>query len=90
MDGTSFGRSWTNWSLTPINPELLNINKKAGSSFFGIDGKYLVEVQTEEIFNLVEFGFSYESLMKMSVEKRRLFFDKLIKRKSPPDENSLR
>lgn len=56
-------------------------NNKAGSAFFGIDGEYLTKVQMREIFYLVGHGFGYDSLQRMSLERRRhyyhLYIDKL-------------
>lgn len=55
--------------------------------FFGIDAKYLVQVQKREIFDLVEYGFSYESLSKMSIEERRLYYHMLIDKFKNIQEN---
>lgn len=59
-----------------------------GSSFFGrrlidlfgIDNQYILQVQKKEIFCLVEFGFSYESLQKMPIAERRHYFKMLVER----------
>lgn len=68
-------------SLTP-SQKLAN---KAGVSFFGIDPKYLAEIQKKEIFTLVDHGFSYESLMRMSIEERRYYYHLWVVKNTPND-----
>lgn len=64
-------------------PPSQRLPNRAGSAFFGIDAEYLVKVQKKEIFALVGHGFSFESLMKMSIEERRYYFHLLMEKNSP-------
>lgn len=73
-------------SRSPTNCFGRNSENKSGSAFFGIDAKYLIQVQKPEIFHLVEHGFDYQSLMDMSIEERRFFFHKLVEYKTPKDQ----
>lgn len=64
-----------------------NFDNKAGSAFFGIDSKYLVNVQKKEIYYLVGYGFDFQSLMNMSIEERRYYFHLYLEQKE--QENSV-
>jgi hypothetical protein len=48
----------------------------------------LVEVQKRELFELVGYGFSLESLLKMSIEERRLHFHLLVEKNKPRDQKN--
>lgn len=65
--------------------ELAGINK-AGTIFFGIDANYIANVQMKEIFELIGYGFDYNSLKYMSVEKRRYYYHLLVIKNSPKDD----
>ena len=64
-----------------------SIDNKAGTAFFGIDSKYLLEVQKREIFDLVSEGWNSETLYKMSIAERRFYYHKLIEKYSPKENN---
>jgi hypothetical protein len=66
-----FGRRWSSVD---------EFDNRAGAAFFGIDAKYLVEIQKKEIDDLVAHGWNSETLYKMSVEERRFYYHLLIKR----------
>ena len=82
---TFFGRSLIN--NIPVPPPLYSddFKKNSGAWFFGIDMKYLVEVQKKEVFHLVEHGFSHKDLMNMPIEERRFYFHLLLKKMNPDD-----
>lgn len=61
---------------------LTGINK-AGTIFFGIDAQYLLKVQKKEIFELVGYGFTDSTLMKMSIEERRFYYHMLVAKNNP-------
>lgn len=63
---------------------------RAGTIFFGIDKKYMANVQKKEIFELIGYGFSHESLVAMSIEERRYYYHLLIVKNSPKEESSPR
>ena len=74
-------------SLLAPNFFTRSFDNKAGSAFFGIDARYLVQIQKREIFDLVSEGWNSETLYKMSIEERRFYYNELVK-KYAPKENS--
>lgn len=80
-----FGRKLRTDNSLPPSQALAN---RAGSAFFGIDAEYIARVQKREIFNLVEHGFSYESLIKMPLDERRYYFHLLIEKNTPQEQDS--
>ena len=62
------------------------MDNKAGSAFFGIDTTYIAQVQSREIFDLVSEGFTPESLERMPIAKRRLYYHRLIEKYQPNKE----
>lgn len=80
---TSFNGVFSRLGCFVKNSVGLTGTNRAGTIFFGIDSQYLLAVQKKEIFDLVGYGFNDATLMKMSIEERRLYYHMLIAKNNP-------
>ena len=58
----------------------LNFFGPNASNLFGVEDQYMMQVVYPETFNLVGYGFDYQSIMKMPIALRRHFFMMLVEK----------